>query len=59
MSRRRHAATTAALGNALADARAMLTANCGGITVNRQAAIDLSYLLDSYNNGLIGPGHCH
>ena len=51
-------ASTSELGTALADARAMLTANCGGITTNRQAAIDLSYKLDSYNNGLIGPGHC-
>lgn len=51
-------ASTADLGTALADARAILTANCGGITTDRQAAIDLSYKLDSYNNGLIGPGHC-
>lgn len=46
------------LGTALEDARALLTANCGGITADRQTAIDLSYKLDSYNNGLIGPGHC-
>jgi hypothetical protein len=52
-------ASTAALGNALTEAKAILTSNCGGITANRQTAIDLSYLLDSYNNGLIGPGHCH
>lgn len=51
-------ASTVDLGGALASARAILTANCGGITADRQAAIDLSYKLDSYNNGLIGPGHC-
>ena len=42
----------------LSQARSLLTANCGGITADRQTAIDLSYVLDSYNNGLIGPGHC-
>lgn len=51
-------ASTSDLGSALADAERILTANCDGITADRQAAIDLSYLLDSYNNGLIGPGHC-
>jgi hypothetical protein len=51
-------ASTTDLGTALDSARALLTANCGGITADRQAAIDLSYKLDSYNNGLIGPGHC-
>jgi hypothetical protein len=51
-------ASTTDLGTALADSKAILTANCGGITAERQTAIDLSYKLDSYNNGLIGPGHC-
>jgi hypothetical protein len=51
-------ASTTDLGTALADARAILAGNCGGITTERQKAIDLSYKLDSYNNGLIGPGHC-
>jgi hypothetical protein len=51
-------ASTADLGTTLADAQAILVANCGGITAARQTAIDLSYKLDSYNNGLIGPGHC-
>ena len=51
-------ASTDDLGTALADAKTLLTANCGGITAERQKAIDLSYLLDSFNNGLVGPGHC-
>lgn len=51
-------AATTDLGSTLDDAREILVANCGGITADRQVAIDLSYLLDSFNNGLIGPGHC-
>jgi|SRR5687768_8225937 len=51
-------AASAEVDAALAESRAILTANCAGITADRQNAIDLSYLLDSYNNGLIGPGHC-
>ncbi len=50
-------ASTTAISSTLAEARAVLLAGCGGIA-DRQNAIDLSYLLDSYNNGLIGPGHC-
>jgi hypothetical protein len=46
------------VSSTLTQAKAILTNNCGGITTQRQTAIDLSYLLDSYNNGLIGPGHC-
>jgi hypothetical protein len=46
------------IASALTQANVILTANCSGITTDRQKAIDLSYLLDSYNNGLIGPGHC-
>lgn len=51
-------ASSTAIASALAESTAILTASCGGITSNRQVAIDLSYTLDSYNNGLIGPGHC-
>ena len=46
------------VASTLTEAKAILTSNCNGITADRQKAIDLSYLLDSYNNGLIGPGHC-
>lgn len=51
-------ASSTAISATLADARTLLLANCAGITTERQVAIDLSYKLDSYNNGLIGPGHC-
>ena len=52
-------ADDADIASTLTEAKAILTASCGGITTDRQTAIDLSYRLDSYNNGLIGPGHCN
>ncbi len=51
-------ADDADVASALAESKAILAASCGGVTTDRQRAIDLSYLLDSFNNGLIGPGHC-
>jgi hypothetical protein len=50
-------ASATAISGTLSSARDVLLGGCSGIA-NRQQAIDLSYLLDSYNNGLIGPGHC-
>jgi hypothetical protein len=50
-------ASVTAVSATLDDARAVLLGGCSGIS-DRQHAIDLSYTLDSYNNGLIGPGHC-
>jgi len=48
-----------ALGTALDDAEALLTNNCGGIPDDlRDEATDLAGLLDDFNNGQIGPGHC-
>jgi hypothetical protein len=50
-------ASVTAISSTIADARDVLMNGCGGIA-DRQHAIELSYQLDSYNNGLIGPGHC-
>jgi hypothetical protein len=52
-------ADTQVLGTALDDASDLLNDNCGGITKDdRSEAIDLAGLLDDFNNGRIGPGHC-
>jgi hypothetical protein len=47
------------VSTALSTSQSLLTANCSGIPpAQRQAALESSLILDSYNNGLIGPGHC-
>src|SRR5262245_25613162 len=47
------------LGTALDDAEDLLVNNCGGIPWDlRDEATDLADLLDDFNNGDIGPGHC-
>jgi len=44
---------------ALTSSQGMLTSNCSGIPQEqRQVALENSLILDNYNNGLIGPGHC-
>jgi len=45
--------------DALAQSQALLSGNCAFIPLNlRTTATNLSGLLDEYNNGVIGPGHC-
>jgi hypothetical protein len=52
-------ASTAGSSGELDEAGALLAASCGGIAAaDRPRAIELAELLDAYNNGLIGPGHC-
>ncbi len=46
-----------AITQALADAEALL-ADCAIADADREAAIALATLLDDFNNGLVGPGHC-
>ncbi len=44
---------------ALVSGESMLTSNCSGISSEqRQTALEYSLILDNYNNGIIGPGHC-
>jgi hypothetical protein len=53
-------ADTSGLSGELARAEELLLASCGGIAAgDRAEAIELSELLDAFNNGVIGPGHCH
>ena len=52
-------ASTSVLGNALDEAGDLLADNCGGISGDaRDRALELASLLDDFNNGVIGPGHC-
>jgi len=54
-------ADPAAVATALADADSWLAANPLGSDpegADRDAGIALAEVLDQYNNGLIGPGHC-
>ena len=47
------------VAEALSDAGDLLAATCDGMTDDeRAAAIIMSELLDAYNNGFVGPGHC-
>ena len=44
----------------LAQAEELLLSSCDGIAAaDRATAIELSEFLDAYNNGVVGPGHCH
>jgi hypothetical protein len=53
------ASTTDQVDQALADAEAFLTANCAGIpAADAPDALNDAGILDAYNNGDIGPGHC-
>jgi hypothetical protein len=57
------AAVPAEVGAAMADATALLvayedTATIPKRTADRTTAIELAGILDAYNNGLSGPGHC-
>ena len=41
------------------DAEALLLASCDGVAAgDRATAIQLAEVLDAFNNGFIGPGHC-
>ena len=52
-------ASTDGMGAELDEAGDLLLASCGGISSgDRARAIELSELLDAYNNGLLGPSHC-
>ena len=45
--------------NALAQAATLLTGNCSSMSASQSAlATQLTGLLDEYNSGIIGPGHC-
>jgi hypothetical protein len=52
------ASTTSDINDALSWAEAWFGANSPGSYANRQAALNRATILDNYNNGLIGPGHC-
>jgi len=53
------ASTEGGVADALSEADRLLTSNCGGINgAERERALELSELLDAYNNGLLGPQHC-
>lgn len=51
------AAAPASVTAALAEAEALLN-GCSISASDRAGALELSALLDQYNNGVIGPGHC-
>jgi hypothetical protein len=52
-------ADASGLTGELAQAEELLLSSCDGIAAaDRDTAIGLSELLDAYNNGVIGPGHC-
>ena len=52
-------ASTDDLGDALDEAGDLLSGNCDGLDgEDRDRALELAGLLDDYNNGVIGPGHC-
>ena len=52
-------ADTDVLNGALDEAEDLLTGNCDGLKGDdRDRALELAGLLDDYNNGRIGPGHC-
>jgi hypothetical protein len=53
------ASTPDAVDDALAGAEAWLLANCGGVPASEAPeAIEMAELLDRYNHGDVGPGHC-
>ncbi len=53
------ASATEGVTAAIRDAREFLLANCGGVPASEAATVlALKDVLDSYNNGVIGPGHC-
>ena len=52
-------ASTDDLNGALDEAGDLLADNCGGLSgKDEDRALELADLLDDYNNGVIGPGHC-
>ena len=52
-------ASTDGLGDELDEAEALLLASCGGISpADRPRAIELSELLDAFNNGHLSAPHC-
>ena len=54
------ASSTPEVDAAIAEATELLAANCDEMptTEIRSRAIELAGLLDGYNNGAVGPGHC-
>jgi len=53
------ASTTEGVDAAIAAAREFLLGNCGGVPASEAGdAIAIGQMLDDYNNGVIGPGHC-
>ncbi len=53
------ASTGDQVDQSLADAEAILVENCDGLPTDTRAdALYLAGVLDEYNNGVIGPGHC-
>lgn len=59
----RGASTTPEVDRALADAADLIVDSCGRvISPSSQVGsrmVEISSLLDAYNNGLVGPGHCN
>lgn len=52
-------ADPSAIATALIDAESLLKSNCESLSrADSQIATRLAGLLDNYNNGIIGPGHC-
>jgi cysteine-rich repeat protein len=51
------ASTTPSIAAAISTGEAMLRA-CTISSADRATALDIATLLDNYNNGVIGPGHC-
>ncbi|HEU5055315.1 MAG TPA: hypothetical protein VFU21_02265, partial [Kofleriaceae bacterium] len=52
-------ASTAGLDGAIDEAEALLLSSCGGISSgDRARAIELSELLDAFNNGHLSAPHC-
>jgi hypothetical protein len=53
------ASTPDQVDDALAEAAALLAADCGPLPASSNPdAINLAGILDAYNNGDVGPGHC-
>jgi hypothetical protein len=53
------ASTGTFIDSVIAQSTNMLTNNCSGIqSDDRQQALEYSLVLDNYNNGFTGPGHC-
>jgi hypothetical protein len=51
------AASPAEVAAAMTQAQALF-ADCSISAAERARALELAELLDQYNNGLVGPGHC-